>query len=220
MNLFLKATQSAWYSHFLNPVVGAISNSTKNLKILDVGSGPGTLAQLLNEKEAQFEITGIDISKKMIEEAKKRVSHKNISFQNQKVNAPLAFADKQFDVVTFCSVLFLVEDKLKAKLIQEALRVLKPNGKIIILTPSGKKSILSSFFEVWKYNFSIYNLTFPIWKIATTRSGRKWQRQKWLEKFASKNKLNYSKSFTFNDNATIEIITINKIIYSYVTKNQ
>lgn len=219
MNLFLKATQSAWYSHFLNPVVEAISNSTKNLKILDVGSGPGTLAQLLNEKEAQFEITGIDVSKKMIEEAKKRVSHKNISFQNQKVNAPLAFADKQFDVVTFCSVLFLVEDKLKAKLIQEALRVLKPNGIIIILTPSGKKSILLSFLEVWKYKFSIYNFTFPIWKIATTRSGRKWQRQKWLEKFVSENKLKYSKSFTFNDNATIEIITINKI-NSDATKNQ
>jgi len=87
------------------------------------------------------------------------------------------------------------------------MRVLKPNGKVIILTPSGKKSILSSFIEVWRYKFSFNNFTFPIWKIATTRGGRKWQRQKWLENYASENKLKYTVALTFKDNAAIETIS-------------
>lgn len=87
------------------------------------------------------------------------------------------------------------------------MRVLKPGGKIIILTPSGMKPILSSFIEMWDYRFSIYNFTFPIWKLATTGGARKWQRQKWSEKYAKENQLNYRTTLTFNNNATIEIIS-------------
>ncbi len=68
------------------------------------------------------------------------------------------------------------------------------------------KPVLSSFIEVWKYPSSINNFTFPIWKIATTKGARKWQRQKWPEKYATENHLNYTKYLAFNSNATIEII--------------
>jgi ubiquinone/menaquinone biosynthesis C-methylase UbiE len=207
MSIFIKATRSGWYTEFLNPVVETITSNAENHTVLDIGTGPGTLPKMLIQKDSSLQITGIDINTTMINEARKNVSHKNVSFQYQKINAPLEFADKQFDVVTFCSVLFLVDDNIKAELMNEALRVLKPNGKIIILTPSGKKSILSSFIEVWRYNFSFNNFTFPIWKIATTRGARKWQRQKWLEHFAKDNKLNYTVTLTFNNNATIETIS-------------
>lgn len=207
MSIFSKATRSGWYPEFLNPVVKTITNNAENKTVLDIGTGPGTLPQMLIRKDSSLQITGIDIDTTMIDEAKKRVRHKNVFFQYQKINAPLEFADEQFDVVTFCSVLFLVDDNIKAELINEALRVLKPSGKIVILTPSGKKSILSSFIEVWRYNFSFNNFTFPIWKIATTRGARKWQRQKWLENYANKNQLNYTVNLTFNNNATIEIIS-------------
>jgi ubiquinone/menaquinone biosynthesis C-methylase UbiE len=145
----------------------------------------------------------------MIDQANSRISHQNIDFQCQKINAPLAFSNNQFDIVCFCSVLFFMTNDSKKKLMKEAIRVLKPNGKVIILTPSGKKSIFSSFMEVWGYKFSIYNFTFPIWKIATTIAARKWQQQKWIEKYAVENKLNYNIELTFNYNASIE--TISKI---------
>jgi DNA modification methylase len=92
-------------------------------------------------------------------------------------------------------------------LMNEALRVLKPGGKIIVLTPSGEKAILSALFEVWRYRFSVNNFTFLIWKLATTRRARKWKRQKWLEIYASENQLKYSKSLTFNNNAILEVIS-------------
>lgn len=207
MSIFSKATRSGWYPQFLKPVVNSVTSNAEYHTILDIGTGPGTLPEMLIAKDCNLQITGIDIDTIMMDEAKRRFSHKKVSFQYQKINAPLDFDDKQFDVITFCSVLFLVDDSVKTSLINEALRVLKPNGKIIILTPSGKKSILSSFIEVWRYKFSFNNFTFPIWKIATTRGGRKWQRQKWLEKYASVHKLTYTSSLTFNNNATIETIS-------------
>jgi ubiquinone/menaquinone biosynthesis C-methylase UbiE len=207
MSIFLKATTSGWYSEFLNPVIEAITSNDEQIKILDIGTGPGTLPQILIEKESSLQIVGIDIDSAMIDEARRRFTHKNVSFQNQKINALLEFSNNQFDIVTFCSVLFLVEDSVKTNLINEAKRVLKPNGKFIILTPSGRKTIISSFVEIWKYPFSLNNFTFPIWKIATTRGGRKWQQQKWLENYALENKLNYTSSLVFNENASLEIVT-------------
>lgn len=207
MSIFSKATKSGWYPEFLNPVVETITNNSKNHTILDIGTGPGTLPKMLIQKDSFLHITGIDIDTTMIDEAKKRLSHKNVFFQYQKINEPLEFSNEQFDIVTFCSVLFLADNNIKTELMNEALRVLKPNGKIIILTPSGKKPILSAFIEVWRYKFSFNNFTFPIWKIATTKGGKKWQREKWLKNYATEYQLNYTVSLTFNNNATIETIS-------------
>ena len=207
MSLFLKATQSGWYPEFLNPVVDSVLVNPKHKQILDIGTGPGTLPQLLISKDSGLQITGIDSSKSMLDEARRNVSHKNVSFEYQKENKPLPFTTAQFEVVTFCSVLFLIDDGNKSILMNEAMRVLKPGGKIIVLTPSGIKPVLSSFIEVWKYSSSFNNFTFPVWKIATTRAARKWQRQKWLGKYATENQLSYTRSLIFNNNATIEIIS-------------
>ncbi|MEB2782989.1 class I SAM-dependent methyltransferase [Algoriphagus sp. C2-6-M1] len=207
MSIFSKATQSGWYPEFLNPVIDIITSNAEQTEILDIGTGPGTLPQMLIKKDSSLQIVGIDIDSVMIDEARRRFTHKNVTYQNQKINAALDFPDNQFDMVTFCSVLFLVDDNIKTNLMNEAMRVLKPNGKIIILTPSGRKSILSSFLEVWRYPFSFNNFTFPIWKIATTRGSRKWQRQKWLESYARDNQLNYTSTLTFNNNATLETIS-------------
>jgi len=206
MSIFLKATQSGWYPEFLNPVVDSVLVNPMHKQILDIGTGPGTLPQMLISKDSGLQISGIDISKSMIEKARRRVAHKNVSFEYQEENKPLPFTAEQFEIVSFCSVLFLLDDSIKTFLMNEAIRVLKPDGKIIILTPSGKKPVLSSFIEVWKYPSSINNFTFPVWKIATSRGARKWQRQKWPEKYATENHLNYTKYLAFNSNATIEII--------------
>lgn len=206
-SIFLKATNSGWYPEFLKSVVQIIISNAGHKKILDIGTGPGTLPQMLIRKDSSLQITGIDINTAMVDEARRRLSHKNVSYQEEKKEAPLEFADTQFDIVTFCSVLFLLDDNTKTSLLDEALRVLKPNGKILILTPTGRKSILSSFIEVWRYPFSFNNLTFMIWKIATTRGGRKWQLQKWLEQYTRENELNHTTSLTFNYNASLETIS-------------
>lgn len=205
--IFLRATISGWYPKFLKPVSEIINIDTENKKILDIGTGPGTLPALLVKENPALQITGIDIDSNMITEAKNRVSHKNVSFQLQKVNQALEFEDNQFDIVTFCSVLFLLEEKTRSFLVYEALRVLKQNGKIIILTPSGKKTMLSSFVEIWDYPFSFMNWTFIIWKTVTSGRARIWRKEKWLHHISMKNNLFYHQKLVFNDNANLEIIT-------------
>jgi ubiquinone/menaquinone biosynthesis C-methylase UbiE len=207
MSVFLKATQSGWYPQFLMPVVEKISSDISITKILDIGTGPGKLPQMFIEQNKALHVTGIDIDPAMIKEATRRLKHPNVSFINQHPGEPLPFDDNLFDAVTFCSVLFLLTDNTRNYLMKEARRVLKPEGKIIVLTPSGNKSILSSFAEVWKYPFSYNNYTFIIWKTATTIGGRKWHRQKWFEQYASNHNLSYTNSLAFNNNAMIESIS-------------
>lgn len=207
MSPFLKATQSGWYPKFLNPVVDTITSNSEYRKILDIGTGPGTLPQILIKKDSSLQIVGIDIDSVMIDEARRRFTHKNVSFQYEKVNEKLEFKNEEFDVVTFCSVLFLLDDSTKSFLIYEALRVLKPEGKIIVLTPSGKKSRFTSFSEIWSFPYSKYNWTYFVWKKLTSSGGKKWQKEKWLENFAQKEQLKYTSILTFNDNARLEIIS-------------
>lgn len=207
VSIFFQATRSGWYPEFLKAVVQEISNDSNIKTVLDIGTGPGTLPQLLIIQNQSLNITGIDIDSAMIAEANRRTNHQNVTFLNQQPNDTTTFKSNTFDVVTFCSVLFLLDDSTKRSLLEEAKRVLKPDGKIIVLTPTGKKSIVSSFAEVWKYPFSSNNYTFILWKLATTSSGRKWLKQNWLSVYASNNELKYSSSLTFNDNALLEILT-------------
>ncbi|MBK7029884.1 MAG: class I SAM-dependent methyltransferase [Bacteroidales bacterium] len=106
MSIFTKATRSGWYPEFLYPVMEEITIMGEKKEILDIGTGPGTLPQLLIMKDSGLQVTGIDIDSAMINEAKRRFIHNHVKYQNQKINESLEFDSEQFDVVTFCSVLF------------------------------------------------------------------------------------------------------------------
>ena len=148
MSIFIKATKSTWYREFLMPIAETILHDPAGKKILDIGTGPGKLPELLHSQNPSLLITGIDIDTTMIDEARKNLDTVNISWLYQKRDAPLEFARNEFDIVTLCSVLFLVNDQTKTWLLQEAMRVLKPGGKVIVLTPTGLKSIVSAFPEI------------------------------------------------------------------------
>src|SRR3989338_4085116 len=89
-------------------------------KILDVGCGIGTFEQRL----ASLDITGLDHSEEMLEEARKR-SDKTFVLGTAE---SLDFDDSTFDAVFYVATLEFVTDYQKA--IQEAYRVTKPNGKL------------------------------------------------------------------------------------------
>lgn len=204
-SVFLTAQDSSWYPLFLAPVVEEVIN-TEAQTILDIGTGPGKLPELLIKRKGTLNITGIDIDSQMILEAKKRVKYESIHFEKQIINEKLNFGDNSFDIVTFCSVLFLLDENTKTFLLNEALRVLKPNGKIIILSPSGKKAIFSALLEMFSFPFNSYNWTFFIWKLFTSARARLWQKDLWLADFANGKEVSYKHSLTFKNNASLEII--------------
>ncbi len=109
----------------------------KNAKILDVGCGPGFSMEVLIEKG--FETVGIDLSKKMIEEAKRK-----------KLNVKLAdmrdipFEDESFDGILSISALQWIERKDLKKVAKEFFRVLKPGGSAVIqFYPKSEKDMIA-----------------------------------------------------------------------------
>ncbi len=206
MSPFLIAQDSSWYEEFLAQVVHSIITDSNCKSILDIGTGPGKLPEMLIKRDETRQITGIDISSSMIEAARKRLTHKHVQFLIQDADAPLAFSDNTFDVVTFCSVLFHLDDATKTRLMSEALRILKPTGKILVLTPTGQKTFVSAFVELPTFRTSKKNWTYFVWKLFTSPRGSKWQQEQWLKHYSDENQLKYSKSLVFNNNATIEEI--------------
>jgi len=111
--------------------------------VLDIGCGNGRLYQLFKDlsslqgakseklKAKKIEYTGIDISEKLIEIAKKQYPKCRFEVGDM---VGLPFGDQEFDVV-FCLVAFhhLPTEQLQLQTLAEMKRVLKPNGKIILL---------------------------------------------------------------------------------------
>lgn len=112
-------------------------NFVRNQNILFVGVGTGADLELINHKE--LNITAIDYSNEMLEKA--RVKFKDSSIRFLKMDAQnMSFDVNQFDVVVGSLVLSVVPDADKC--FNEMIRVLRPNGKIIIFdkfSPRGKK---------------------------------------------------------------------------------
>lgn len=101
----------------------------KNIKILDIGTGPGFLAIVLSK--AGYDVTGIDCTDTMLEEARHNAKqyHVSIAFKNQKAEM-LDYQDESIDVIVNRNLTWnLVDPKLAYA---EWYRVLKPSGKLII----------------------------------------------------------------------------------------
>ena len=113
-------------------------------KVLDVGIGTGKNIDYYNN---EAEVTGIDFSKKMLEKAKRKLKksgRKNISLKLMDVEN-LKFRDNSFDYVTTSSVFCSVPNPIEG--LKEIKRVLKPNGKLIMVEHVLSKNKIIAFFE-------------------------------------------------------------------------
>ena len=100
-------------------------------RVLEVGVGTGLSLQLYPR---DVRITGIDVSREMLEKARARVAHRRL----ENVDALLEmdaeqtnFPDATFDKVVAMYVVSVVERP--AKLLEELHRVCKPDGEIFIV---------------------------------------------------------------------------------------
>lgn len=99
-------------------------------KILDAGCGTGNLEVLINKHCPDASITALDFSEIMLKRAKKKVSE-TVTFHKLNLCDQLPFPDNHFDSIVSVNVLHTLPNPLKA--INELSRVLKHNGKIIIV---------------------------------------------------------------------------------------
>jgi 2-polyprenyl-3-methyl-5-hydroxy-6-metoxy-1,4-benzoquinol methylase len=113
-----------------------------NKYILDVGCGTGELTKKLIEKGEK--IIGIDISEKMIQEAKKRNADTKIEYICTTVEKYLEETDKTFDIILSIAALHHMNEK---EILKKMKTKLTENGKILILDLVKEGSVIDDILS-------------------------------------------------------------------------
>ena len=102
--------------------------ASKNLKILDIGCGTGKYGKMM--KKGGYQVVGIDKSDSQVNQAKELIE----SYVADATMIP--FDDSSFDICTMIMMIQQLSKKDRIKAIEEAYRVLKKGGLLIIKTCS------------------------------------------------------------------------------------
>jgi len=134
-----------------NPV--ALAGLKEGETVLDLGSGGGIDAFLASKKVGpKGRVIGVDMTKRMIERAKQtaeKYGYNNVEFRLGEIE-DLPVEDNSIDVIISNCVINLSPDK--KKVFQEAYRVLKPKGRILIsdlVTEGRLPSIVRKNLSAW-----------------------------------------------------------------------
>ena len=118
------------------------SDMQKGEKVLEVGVGTGLTFKHIPDN---VDFTGIDLSEKMLEVAKKRAEDQKRNVKLIKMDATqLDFPDDSFDLVISAHFLSATSNPVPALI--EMRRVIKKNGRILLVN-NFQRSENMSFFE-------------------------------------------------------------------------
>ncbi len=196
--LLSKVQEKPWYREFLDPVIHEINTGSR---VLDIGTGPGKLLQILAD-ENNAECVGVDTDEEMLQMAQKKLNGRNVELFKSIHGLQFPLDNNSFDFITFCSVLFLLPEDEVGKLLKDTLRLLKPGGKILVLTPTGHGNI----FILTKYFFSLKNYSVFMWYTATSERGDRWCESRFLEQYARKHKIRYTRKIVMKEFALLETL--------------
>lgn len=101
-------------------------------KILDVGCGHGRDAKFFSD--LGYEITGVDLSEKLLEIARKNAPKAEFYLMDMR---NLAFPSDYFDGIWACASFLHIPKKDSRKTLDEFYRVLKPNGLLYLSVKEG-----------------------------------------------------------------------------------
>lgn len=104
-----------------------MSNFKEGQKVLFVGVGTGAELELIDH--FNLDITAIDYSPEMLNKAKAKFANSSINFLEMDAQH-LNFKEDSFDVIVASLIVSVVPNA--SKCMEEMIRVLKPNGNIII----------------------------------------------------------------------------------------
>lgn len=128
------------YDHFLGPLffepyaveVAKRIDPSQVALALEIAAGTGRVTRHIRARIAtSAKLIASDISEDMLAEAKKKLGHLSIDWQNIDAQQ-LPFSDNSIDLVVCCFGYMFVPDKKKA--FAEAYRVLRPGGVLLFTT--------------------------------------------------------------------------------------
>tara|TARA_B100001175_G_C19480484_1_gene626828 strand:- start:630 stop:1331 length:702 start_codon:yes stop_codon:yes gene_type:complete len=114
---------------FLFKILKKKISKKKTYDVIDIGCSNGELIFSLEKNFENFNITGLDIRKDLINKAKKNVS-KNVDFINRDISKRKFILKKKYDLIIFSGILCIFDNpKIVFK---NLLKILKPKGQIYI----------------------------------------------------------------------------------------
>jgi ArsR family transcriptional regulator len=117
-------------------------------KVADLGSGTGAIAQSIAPFVSQ--VIAVDESNAMLSAARKRLNGiENIDIRNGRLES-LPLADGEVDVALLFLVLHYAPDPVRV--ITEAVRVLKPGGRLLVLDmmPHDRQDLRQTMGHLWQ----------------------------------------------------------------------
>ena len=175
-----------WFKNFFQNQV----NFSCSSKILDVGCGNGYYAYYLST--LNFQVTGIDVSKQIIDVAKKTYKHKNLKFKEEDIflkNISKEKYDFIYDIGLFHNIL-PKKRKEYSKIIS---KLLKKKGKFLLFcfdkreeTFKNETIYLNTLYDMYSYPLSkeeiinTFNKEFTFEKIQELRYGTNNYKRRYL----------------------------------------
>lgn len=127
--------------------LSVILSEVKDLSVLDLACGTGDFAIAIAKAFPEAHVTGVDLSEGMLDVMKEKVTKQGLGARISIETGDgenLRYPDGSFDRVTNAFGIRNFEDKDKG--LREALRVLKPGGKLVILELSRPENKLIRWF--------------------------------------------------------------------------
>ena len=125
-----------------------VSESVKNQnQVLDLCTGTGTVALRIARENPESHVVGIDLSSNMIGVAEgklRKQSLDNIKFSAMDATNT-SFENHSFDKVLISLLFHEVDETLAKRILEEAMRVLKHDGQIIVTEWEPSKSFWKKF---------------------------------------------------------------------------
>jgi ubiquinone/menaquinone biosynthesis C-methylase UbiE len=160
-DVYHSATTAGYFFRRRQDIVFSLLDQLGGGRVLDVGCGPGLMAEPCLSRG--FSFSGVDISAAMIAECCRRLgSSESATFSVGKLQH-LPFPDASFDVVLCMGVLEYVANKEQSTAISEMRRVLRPGGLLVI-------SCLNSASLYWMLDRYVYRPA----KMVSTSLSRLW----------------------------------------------
>ena len=134
------------YRRLLEDLNGAL-HLKEGESVLDAGCGPGLLIERVLQANSgkSISVTGVDLSRRMIERARRTCKSPNVRLQVADLNKGLEFPDGSFDKVVCSNTLYALENPRST--VAEFRRVLRPEGMVTISNPkpnAGEKELVKA----------------------------------------------------------------------------
>ena len=113
-------------------------------KVLDIGIGDGHVASLYINSKRIKEVIGLDFSKEMLNECRKKLKIKCICGDIEALN----FKENSFDTIVCSEVIYYLSSP--RKFIEKCKKILKRNGKLIIILHNPRTFFLEPILVMLK----------------------------------------------------------------------